>query len=119
MAPTWQDFIVTAYHHGCIMPVGKEGGPRKAANGRWPEVNWTIAAPKEFPFGTVLELSVDGIVTTRIVGDRGRAIKGKRLDLFVESCDHARRWGRRRVSVRVLTQPLGRFNESIGSGSSQ
>ncbi len=106
----WTQYTVTAYHHGCIIPKnGIEGKPRKAANGEWPEANWTVAAPPSLPFGTVLELSYQGIITTRIVGDRGRAIKGKRLDLFVSDCERAKAWGRRVVWVREIRRPLGSY----------
>lgn len=104
-------YTVTAYSFGCILP--KSGiepiGKTRAANGKWPEANWTVAAPKELPFDTVLELSYQGIITTRIVGDRGRAIKGKRLDLFVANCERAKAWGRRRVWVREIRRPLGSY----------
>lgn len=106
----WRRYEVTAYSHGCIMPRGPEGGPRKAADGRWPTPNWTVAAGPHYAFGTVLELSHRGIVTRRIVGDRGRAIKGRKLDLFVEDCGRARSWGRREVMVRVVREPLGGNN---------
>lgn len=107
---SWQQFTVTAYAFGCILPGNGKPEPNiktKAANGKWPEANWTVAAPKELPFGTVLELSYQGIITTRIVGDRGRAIKGNRLDLFVSDCERAKVWGRRVVWVREIRRPLG------------
>lgn len=107
----WILFTVTAYAQGCIMPrSGREHTHlNPAAYGKLPEANWSVAAPPDLPFGTVLELSYRGIITRRIVHDRGRAIKGKRLDLFVEDCERARRWGKKKVWVRVVRQPLGNF----------
>ena len=107
--PEWQRWIVTSYAHGCIMPEsGVEGPPRRAADGSWPEANWTVAADPQYAFGTVLELSHQGILTTRKVGDRGGRIKGPhRADLFVASCEQARRWGVRSVDVRVVREPMG------------
>jgi len=109
-AGPWETWEATAYSHGCIRPRGPEGKPRKAADGRWPTPNWTVAAGPHYAFGTVLELSHGGIVTRRVVGDRGRAIQGRRLDLFVADCGRARAWGRRKVFVRVVRQPLGGIN---------
>lgn len=118
----WHLYTVTAYSHGCTLPKSgvEHAEPQRAANGDWPEANWTVAASKDIPFGTVLELSYRGVVTTRIVGDRGRAIRRGRLDLFVESCDHAKRWGVRQVYVRVKTIPLGAIKgEPARSGTSK
>jgi 3D (Asp-Asp-Asp) domain-containing protein len=106
--PVFHPYEVSAYAHGCIMPrSGIEGPPQKAADGRWPVPHWTVAADPSHPFGTVLELSYQGILTSRVVGDRGRAIKGRKLDLFMDSCENARRWGRRVVMVREVRRPLG------------
>ena len=103
----WGQMEVTAYSHGCTRPRGPEKAPQRAADGQWPVANWTVAAGPQYAFGTVLELSHAGVVTRRVVGDRGRAIKGRRLDLFVEDCERARRWGRKLVSVRVVREPMG------------
>ena len=92
-------YEVTAYSHGCIMPNGPEGPARRAADGRWPRTDHTIAADTSLhPFGS--ELLIDG-VGLRTVGDRGSAIKGRKVDLFVDSCTEARRFGRRWLRVRV------------------
>lgn len=105
---SWAWYTVTAYSHGCIRPKsGVERGPQKAANGKMPVPNWSVAADPSLPFDTVLELSYQGIVTTRIVHDRGRDIKKNRLDLFVSDCERARMWGVRRVWVREIRRPLG------------
>ena len=101
--PANAHFEATAYSHFCTMPLsGIEGPPQPGANGRWPVAHETVAADPSIPFGTVLEISHDGIVSRRVVGDRGLAIRGRRLDLFMESCEQARRWGRRMVSVSVI-----------------
>lgn len=103
----WAPYTVTAYAHGCTMPRGAEGSPKLTASGSVAEPNWTVAAGPDLPFGTVLMLSADGIVTSRIVHDRGRLIQGRRLDLFMASCEQARRFGRRTVWVKELRRPLG------------
>jgi len=95
-------YEVTAYSHGCILPRDgrPEGHARRAANGRWPLADITVAADTSLhPFGT--EVLVEG-VGFRTVGDRGHAIKGRKLDLFVDSCAEARRFGRRWLRVHAV-----------------
>lgn len=105
----WRTMEVTAYSHGCTMPrSGREPKkPQRTASGAEAEVNWSVAASKEYPFGTVLELSYRGIVTRRIVHDRGSDIVDGRLDLFMSDCARAKAWGRKRISVREIRRPLG------------
>lgn len=105
----WREMEVTGYYHGCTNPrSGKEPKtPQKTASGADAEPNWSVAASKEYPFGTVLEFSYRGIITRRIVHDRGADIVDGRLDLFTGSCDHAKRWGRRKIQVREIRRPLG------------
>ncbi|MBN2301976.1 MAG: 3D domain-containing protein [Lentisphaerae bacterium] len=62
----------------------------------------TIAAPREYPFGTVMY--VDGYGYGR-VEDRGGAIKGDRIDLFFTSHGRALAWGRRKVVVKIWFPP--------------
>lgn len=91
-------YEITGYAHGCILPrSGQEGPPRRMASGKWPQAGLHIAADTSLhPFGT--ELHIEG-VGLRTVGDRGYAIKGRRLDLFLDSCRDARAFGRRWLIV--------------------
>jgi len=59
-----------------------------------------VAAPKEYPFGTRMQIHgySDSIV---IVQDRGGAIKGNRLDVFFPTHKEALEWGIKMVEVRV------------------
>lgn len=101
-----QLFDVTFYSHGCILPRhGKERHARRAANGRWPIADKTIAADPSIPFGT--ELLIEGL-GFRTVGDRGSAIKGRRIDVFVDSCREAREFGRRWLRVYPVPQETTR-----------
>lgn len=59
----------------------------------------TIACPPEWAFGTVLEIEGLG---QRVCEDRGAAIQGARIDVFMESREDALRWGRRDVQVEVI-----------------
>lgn len=58
----------------------------------------TIAAPPEYPFGTILY--VEGYGYGR-VEDRGGAIRGDRLDLWFGSHGSASRWGKKTREVRI------------------
>lgn len=100
---TWSQYEVTAYSKGCTMPKnGIEPEFNITASGAVPIANLTVAADKSFPFGTRLLLSFEGILSPRTVQDRGGAIFGRRLDLYMENCQKARLWGRRKVWVRIL-----------------
>ena len=55
----------------------------------------TIAAPSNFPFGT--KLKING--KTYTVEDRGGAIKGNRIDLYVNSHSEAMAWGVKYLNV--------------------
>jgi 3D (Asp-Asp-Asp) domain-containing protein len=100
----WGRWTVTAYSHGCVKPKnGKEHNhPHKGANNKWPIANLTIAADRSIPFDTAIEFSYRGVQSVRIVGDRGRAIKGRRIDLFVDSCPTARQWGIRTLYGKIV-----------------
>ena len=85
---------------------GIEGHAQRGANGRWPVADVTVAADTSVhPFGT--EVLVEGL-GFRTVGDRGHAIKGRRLDLFVDSCREARAFGRRWLRVYAVPEATTR-----------
>lgn len=61
------------------------------------------ADPRVLPIGSRIRI----LEPKRYAGvyrviDVGRGIKGRELDIFMPSCKHARTFGRRQVSVRVL-----------------
>lgn len=60
----------------------------------------TIAASRSYPFGTRIHIPALG--KTFVVQDRGGAIRGNRLDLFVGDRKEALRFGRRRLVGIVL-----------------
>ncbi len=88
-------YKITAYC-SCAKCCGKTNGI--TASGRKAKAGRTIAAPRGFKFGT--KLSING--KTYIVEDRGGAIKGNRIDLYVNSHSEALRWGVRYLPVKVL-----------------
>lgn len=58
----------------------------------------TVAASKQFSFGT--KLLINGKVYT--VEDRGGAIKGNRIDMYVNTHSEALRWGVKYLPVKVV-----------------
>ena len=74
----------------------------KTATGTWPEEGRTVAAdPSVLPYGT--EISINGR-PGYIVEDCGPAIKGDRLDIYMNSRGQALYWGRQKVEVVVITE---------------
>ena len=69
----------------------------RTASGTWPRYG-SVAAPRGIAFGTVLEIESYGV---GVVEDRGGAIVGRRLDLWM-SCPDAVAWGVRWVRVAQL-----------------
>ncbi len=88
-------YKVTAYC-ACMKCCGKTNGI--TASGVKATVNHTIAAPRTFAFGT--KVVIDGVTYT--VEDRGGAIQGNRIDIYMNSHSEALKWGVRYVEVEVL-----------------
>jgi len=63
-----------------------------------------VAADRRYPFGT--EMIVPGYNNSKPVKvlDRGRVIRGNRLDVFFDSHRKARKWGVKYLSVKVRTR---------------
>ncbi|HCP08570.1 MAG TPA: hypothetical protein DIT25_02095 [Candidatus Moranbacteria bacterium] len=59
----------------------------------------TIACPREFPFGT--KIKIDGY-GTYVCEDRGGAIKGNKIDIYVETKGEAFAFGRRNLTAEVI-----------------
>ena len=90
-----QIYKITAYC-SCAKCCGKTTGI--TASGTKATAGRTIAAPARFAFGT--KLSLNGKVYT--VEDRGGAINGNRIDLYVNSHAEALAWGVRYLPVSVV-----------------
>ena len=88
-------YKITAYC-ACAKCCGKSNGI--TASGTRAKAGRTIAAPRGFKFGQ--KLSING--KTYVVEDRGGAIKGNRIDLFVNSHSEALRWGVRYLPVKII-----------------
>jgi 3D (Asp-Asp-Asp) domain-containing protein len=66
------------------------------------------ADPEFLPLGSVVRLShPDGRpLGVFVIMDTGGAVKGAKVDIYVDDCREARRWGRKKVLAEVLD--LGR-----------
>jgi|GEM_PF-875013 len=67
--------------------------------------------PRVLPLGSVVRVShPDGRpIGIFVIMDTGGAIKGNKIDIYVDSCSEALRWGRRPVVTEVLS--TGRASE--------
>ncbi|MBM7866365.1 DUF348 domain-containing protein [Heliobacterium gestii] len=81
--------VATAYSHT----------GRNTASGAYPEVGMVAVDTSIIPLGS--RLYIEGYGFAR-AADRGSAIVGERIDVFVESSEEARRWGKRTTKVYVL-----------------
>lgn len=98
-------FVVTAYAIGCDT---KPGARTRA--GTLPVVGFTAAAdPRVLPLGSVV--AIEGL-GERQVHDVGGGVRGRHVDVFVDSCRDARFFGRQRRSVRVVH--IGGVNDCPG-----
>ena len=88
-------YKVTAYC-SCAKCCGKTNGI--TASGKKATANHTIAAPSTFAFGT--QLVING--KTYTVEDRGGAIQGNRLDIYMNSHAEALAWGVKYLPVQVV-----------------
>jgi 3D (Asp-Asp-Asp) domain-containing protein len=59
----------------------------------------TIACPPELPFGT--KVTVPKLGTTYTCEDRGGAIKGKHIDVYMSSLERARAWGSQMIEIII------------------
>ena len=88
-------YKITAYC-SCSKCCGKTNG--RTASGTTATAGRTVAASSKFAFGT--KLNIGGHVYT--VEDRGGAINGNKIDIFVNSHAEALQWGVRYLNVSVV-----------------
>ena len=83
---------------------GEDGG-NVTATGIRPYKGIVAVDPRVIPLGTKLYIeTADGsyVYGTAVAADTGSAIKGNKIDLFLESESACNRFGRRTVNVYVL-----------------
>lgn len=71
------------------------------ASGKMVKENETIACPKNFAFGTKINIEGYGIYTCF---DRGGAIKGNKIDIYMKTKAQAFAFGRRNLVAEVVTE---------------
>lgn len=89
-----ETYKITAYC-SCSKCCGKTTG--RTASGTQATAGRTVAAPAKFAFGT--KLNIGGHIYT--VEDRGGAISGNRIDIYVSSHSEALQWGVKYLPVSV------------------
>lgn len=92
----WIKFTATFYDN-CIKCCGKTTG--RTAMGTIATPGRTVAMPSSYKFGTKIQIKGMG---TYVVEDRGGAIQGNRIDIFVSSHAEALRMGRKTVYLKVV-----------------
>lgn len=90
-----ETYKITAYC-SCSKCCGKSTG--RTSSGTQATAGRTVAAPAKFAYGT--KLNIGGNIYT--VEDRGGAIKGNRIDIYVNSHLAALQWGVRYLPVSVV-----------------
>lgn len=81
---------------------GKKKIIGKTASGKMAKHGTVAADPKIFPFGTILDIPGYG---TGTVEDTGGSIKGRHIDIWFSSHEEAKKWGVKKLKVRVLSKP--------------
>lgn len=69
------------------------------ASGKKVKENETIACPKNFPFGTKIEIEGMGTFECQ---DRGGAIKGNKIDIYMETKTQAFAFGRQNLTAEII-----------------
>jgi 3D (Asp-Asp-Asp) domain-containing protein len=107
-------YIITAYTAGEESTGKKPGDPLYGvtASGKMVEEGTTIACPKEIPFTT--RITIKGI-GERTCFDRGSAITGKRLDLYIPRLQDALQFGKQEAEIKMeLTVNIIGFDTKTG-----
>ncbi|MFB5759003.1 3D domain-containing protein [Paenibacillus medicaginis] len=100
----WGIFIVTAYTNGPESTSKRPGdkGYGITASGAKTKEGITVSADiRVLPMGT--RIYIEG-VGERVVQDTGSAIKGNKLDLFIEDLSEARKFGKQKLKVKILNK---------------
>lgn len=81
--------VATAYTHT----------GNRTATGTWPAYGTVAVDPGTIPLGTPLYVEGYGFA---VAADTGGAIKGHKLDVFLENRKNALKWGKKTVKVQIL-----------------
>lgn len=92
----WSPVEITSYAANC------RGCSGITASGEMPVVGRTAACPRSMPFGTRIALWDGERLRLLVCTDRGGAIRGNRIDVFLGSHQEAVRFGRRAGWMTLL-----------------
>ncbi len=95
--PTEPFIINASAYTAAADECGKSDGI--TASGLKVEEKRTLACPPSFPFGT--KIAIDGMGEFRCE-DRGGAIKGNKIDIYMETKKEAFSFGRRNLTAQVI-----------------
>lgn len=70
----------------------------RTASGTWPSRGTVAVDPRVIPLGT--ELHIEGYGPA-VAADTGGAIKGQKLDLYMDDVNECLQFGRRQVEVQI------------------
>jgi len=70
----------------------------RTATGTWPSRGTVAVDPRVIPLGT--ELHIEGYGPA-VAADTGGAIRGQKIDLYMDSKDECLQWGRQKVEVKI------------------
>lgn len=96
-----KQYLVTAYTNGKESTGKSPGDPAygKTASGTTTQEGRTLSCPPELKVGTKLKIENVGI---RVCEDTGSAIKGNRLDLYIEDLNKALDFGKQLLNVEII-----------------
>jgi 3D (Asp-Asp-Asp) domain-containing protein len=78
----------------------------ETASGKRAQQGIVAADPRVLAIGTRIRVHDAGAYSGEyVVADTGRAIKGRELDIYLRDGAEAKRFGRRKVAVEVLSDP--------------
>lgn len=98
----WQTFEITAYTN-YVESTGKNKGDPLfgvTASGLKTQEGVTIACPPELEFDTKIYIEI--LNHTYVCQDRGSAIHGEKIDVYMHSIQDARNFGRQSSRVKII-----------------
>ncbi len=97
----WRTFSSTAYTAYCDGCSGVTStGVNLRAN---PGKNVVAVDPSVIPLGSIVEIKYNGRILGRYrAADKGTAIVGRKIDIFMADRSEALHWGRRNVQIRIV-----------------
>jgi 3D (Asp-Asp-Asp) domain-containing protein len=95
-------FETTAYE-GSFRSCGYWSRYHLTASGKRVRVGYIAADTRILPFHTKVYIEGIGV---RVVEDRGGAIKGRKLDIYMNTVHQCLKWGRRKVKVYILPKEV-------------